>query len=170
MEPLWRQTLVLKSKYCWQKKRNSLGLTDKFHGGYVDGSVVLGPRDVFSHQKLPDKWREGEREALVAAERCSHELADPAIQRKVHTRWARDVAFLVVSYVILSTQVTALRLVYTYDARTSISTSASTSHVGTGTTQAQAQEQGTRACACVVPVHTCLMLVHLHMLVLASYV
>ena len=39
------------------------------------------------------------------------------------------------------------RLVYTYDARTSISISIS--HVWTGTTQAQAQEKGTRACACV---------------------
>ena len=58
-----------------------------------------------------------------------------------------------------------LRLVYRYDASTSISTSASISHVWTGTTQAQAQEKETRACAfaCVVP---WIMLV----LMLASYV
>ena len=56
-----------------------------------------------------------------------------------------------------STEFQHLRLVYTYDASTTISTSMS--HVWTGTTQAQAQEKGTRACACVVPVHTWLMLV-----------
>ena len=46
-----------------------------------------------------------------------------------------------------SCQINHYRLVYTYDARTSISTSASVSHVWTGTTQAQAQGKGTRACA-----------------------
>ena len=59
-------------------------------------------------------------------------------------------------------QLTLLRLVYTYDASTSII------HVWTGTTQAQAQEKGARACACVVPVHTWIMLALV--LLLASYV
>ena len=47
-------------------------------------------------------------------------------------------------------EILSLRLVYTYDASTSMSISASISHVWTGMTQAQSQEKGTRAlCLCL---------------------
>jgi len=47
------------------------------NGGFINGDIVLSPRDVLSNKKFPNERRERESEALVAAKHTSHEDTQP---------------------------------------------------------------------------------------------
>ena len=71
------EKLFLATGYSVNMLKSRVTLTCYVNSSFINGDVVLCPRDMLSNNELPNKRRERQSEALITAISSSHEDPEP---------------------------------------------------------------------------------------------